>query len=65
MHVPWQEFRPFHLAVFKGPDITVGNYFNSSLCFSLFFGLYIAVSMLCWNFITPYGRLESVFIVSR
>ena len=30
MHDPCQTFKPFHLAVLKGPRITVGNYFNSS-----------------------------------
>ena len=52
MHVPWQKFKPFHLAILKGPHITVGNDFHSSRHFPLFFGLYIAVSMLHWNFIS-------------
>ena len=59
-----QKFKPFHLAIWKGPHITVGNYFNSNHLLSMIFWAQCCHFNAVLEFYYLYGRLESFFIVS-
>ena len=65
MNVPWQEFKPFHLAVFRGPYITCWKLFQLKSFFFHYFLGSVLLFQCCVGIFSPVWETRIFFIVSR